>query len=47
MLYYQPLYLPCINRNYSKPMKLFDNCLKYASFPMIEETLFREGEAVF
>jgi len=28
-------------------MKLFDNRLKYVHFPMIEETFFREGEAVF
>jgi hypothetical protein len=40
-------YPPCIYRNYSKRIKLFDNRLKYVHFPMIEETFFREGEAVF
>jgi len=51
------LHLPCIYRDgrylavksvsWAQPFRLFENCLKYASFPMIEETLFREGEAVF
>jgi hypothetical protein len=27
--------------------RLFENRLKFSSFPMIEETLFWEGEAVF
>ena len=27
--------------------RLFENRLKYAYFPVIEETFFREGEAVF
>jgi hypothetical protein len=52
----QPLHFACIcNRHICFVMKsmgcanlfrLFENRLKFSSFPMIEETLFWEGEAV-
>jgi hypothetical protein len=41
------LYLTCIYNSCIGNFRLFENGLKYVSFPMIEETLFREGEAVF